>query len=63
MLRVMGIKIALVHLDFFVILDFERAVEQQTKARDRIWSIVGSILPNHLNMIKNRALWCSSCSF
>ena len=42
-------------------LDFEIAVDQQTKARDRtferdshahIWSNFGSILPNHLNMPK-----------
>ena len=54
-------------------LDFEIAVDQQTKAHDRtlegvpdsgcpreshalIWSIFGSILPNHLNMLKT-ILW------
>ena len=54
-------------------LDFEIAVDQQTRARDRtfegvldsgcpqdshvhIWSILGPILPNHLNMYKTM-LW------
>ena len=59
---------------FFVVvkLDFEIAVDQQTKANDQIfegfrtpgaqwclrdshaliWSIFGSILPNHLGMLK-----------
>ena len=57
-------------------LDFEIAVDQQTKAHDQtfegfqtpgdhrcprdshalIWSIFGSILPNHLNMLKT-VLW------
>ena len=58
-----------VHPDFFVKLDFEIAVDQQTKAHDRnvnraldsgssqdshalVWSIFGSILPNHHNMLK-----------
>ena len=54
---------------FFVELDFEIAVDQQTKSHDKtfegvpdsgcprdspalIWSIFGSILQNHLNMLK-----------
>ena len=58
---------------FFVKLDFEIAVDQQTKAHDQtfegvpdsgcprdshalIWPISGSILPNHLNMLKT-VLW------
>ena len=59
------------HPIFFVKLDFEIAVDQQTKAHDQtfemvpdsgcplvlqdshaiIWSIFGSIFPNHLNML------------
>ena len=66
-----------VHAVFFVVkLDFEIAVDQQTKAYDQIlrgfrtpgahrcprdshaliWLIFGSILPNHLNMLKT-VLW------
>ena len=62
-----------VHPVFCVKLDFEIAVDQQTKAHDQtfegvpdsgfprdshalIWSIFGSILPNHLNMLKT-LLW------
>ena len=61
-----------VHPDFFVKLDFEIAVDQQTRARDRTFEgvldsgcppvpagqprpylvNVGSILPNHLNILK-----------
>ena len=65
-----------VHLVFFVKLDFEIAVDQQTKAHDQtfegfrtpgahrcprdshafICSIFGSILQNHINMLKT-VLW------
>ena len=54
-----------VHPDFFVKLDFEIAVDQQTRAHDQTFEgvpdsgcppIFGQFLPNHLNMLTT-VLW------